>query len=108
MTYKGNQIKSITDAYTSQGQYLVKEYLDKAGNSLNEMSYDANGNMTKNLDSDIVTIRYNGLNLPDNIIQSAYGIYGMPIPVMMSGTYAFPVQNVEWSVTNATNQKVII
>lgn len=42
------------------------------------------------------------------IIQSAYGMYGMPIPVMPNGTYAFPVQKVEWSVTNTTNQKVII
>lgn len=67
MTYNGNQITSITDAYTSQGQYLVKEYQDKAGNSLNEMSYDANGNMIKDLDRNIFTIKYNLLNLPDTI-----------------------------------------
>ena len=67
MTYYGNQIKSITDAYTSQGQYSVKEYQNKAGNTSNEMSYDANGNMIKDLDRDIVTIKYNLLNLPDLI-----------------------------------------
>ncbi|MEA4936764.1 MAG: DUF6443 domain-containing protein [Paludibacter sp.] len=65
MTYNGNQIKSITDAYTSQGQYSVKEYQDKAGNSQDEMSYDTNGNMIKDLDRDIVTIKYNLLNLPE-------------------------------------------
>lgn len=73
-----------------------------------EFLYEADDNMTKDLDRDIVTIRYNVLNLPDTIIQSAYGIYGMPIPVMPNGTYVFPVQKVEWSVTNTTNQKVVI
>ncbi|MEA4937538.1 MAG: RHS repeat-associated core domain-containing protein, partial [Paludibacter sp.] len=67
MTYNGNQVTSVTDAYTTQGQYSVKEYQNKAGNSLNEMSYDANGNMVKDLDRNIFTIKYNLLNLPDTI-----------------------------------------
>ncbi len=71
MTYSGNQVKSITDASGSQGLYNVKEYQNKA-NTTNEMSYDKNGNMTKDLDRDIVTIRYNILNLPDTI-QFKYG-----------------------------------
>jgi len=43
--------------------YSVKEYQNKA-NTSNEMSYDKNGNLIKDLDRDIVTIRYNVLNLP--------------------------------------------
>ena len=66
MTYDGNQVKSITDAYPSQGLYSVKEYQDLA-NAETEFSYDANGNMIKDLDRDIVTIRYNLLNLPDTV-----------------------------------------
>jgi RHS repeat-associated protein len=66
MTYNGNQIKSITDAYTSQGQYSVKEYQNMANLPV-EFAYDKNGNMTKDLDRDIVTIKYNLLNLPDTI-----------------------------------------
>lgn len=30
MTYYGNQKKSITEAYTTQGQYSAKEYQDKS------------------------------------------------------------------------------
>ncbi len=71
MTYTGNQVKSVTDSYGSQGLYDTKEYNDKA-NTSNEMSYDKNGNMVKDLDRDIVTIRYNVLNLPDTI-QFKYG-----------------------------------
>jgi len=71
MTYSGNQVKSITDANGSQGLYNVKEYQNKA-NTTNEMSYDKNGNMVKDLDREIVTIRYNILNLPDTI-QFKYG-----------------------------------
>ena len=36
------------------------------------MAYDANGNMTSDLDKDIVTIKYNVLNLPE-IIQFKNG-----------------------------------
>ena len=66
MTYEGNQVKSITDQKGSQNLYATKEYNNKA-NTTNEMSYDQNGNMIKDLDRDIVTIRYNILNLPDTI-----------------------------------------
>ncbi len=66
MTYDGNQVKSVTDRYGSQNQYAIKEYNDKS-NSTVEFSYDKNGNMIKDLDREIVTIRYNLLNLPDTI-----------------------------------------
>ena len=56
---------------TSYGrdQHSIKEYQDKAQNGNNysviEMTYDANGNLIKDLDRDIYTIKYNILNLPE-------------------------------------------
>jgi RHS repeat-associated protein len=76
LTYNGNQLKNVWDGYGSQNQYNLKEYQDKAPNgsntSVEEMAYDANGNLTKDLDRDIVTIKYNLLNLPE-IIQFKNG-----------------------------------
>lgn len=76
LTYNGNQLKNVWDGYGSQNQYNLKEYQDKTANgsntSVEEMAYDVNGNMTKDLDRDIVTIKYNLLNLPE-IIQFKNG-----------------------------------
>ena len=76
LTYNGNQLKNVYDEYGSRNQYNVKEYQDKAQNGYNtsivEMAYDANGNLIKDLDREIVTIRYNLLNLPE-IIQFKNG-----------------------------------
>jgi len=61
----------VKDNGISQHLYNIKEYQDKADNGDNtsvvEFKYDKNGNMTTDLDRDIVTIRYNILNLPDTI-----------------------------------------
>ena len=54
------------DYYFSQNQSSVKEY-HNFNTSGNDFSYDANGNMTKDLDRKIYTIRYNVLNLPEVI-----------------------------------------
>ncbi|NLB81597.1 MAG: hypothetical protein GX800_08330, partial [Clostridiaceae bacterium] len=64
--YNGNQIKKITDIDGDQGLYNVKEYRDLADKDI-EFYYDANGNLVTDLDRDIVTIRYNILNLPELI-----------------------------------------
>jgi RHS repeat-associated protein len=71
----GNQVKSIDDGGINQNQYLVKEYIKtphitKSGET--DFTYDANGNVIKDLDRDIVTIKYNVLNLPD-LIQFSSG-----------------------------------
>jgi len=66
LIYNGNQIKYIDDSGTNQNSYYIKEYQNKS-NTQDEFSYDANGNMIKDLDRDIVTIKYNLLNLPDTI-----------------------------------------
>ncbi len=66
LTYNGNQLKKVDDRVGSQNLYNVKEYNNKANEDI-EFKYDANGNMTEDLDRDIVTIKYNLLNLPDTI-----------------------------------------
>ena len=71
LTYNGNQLKNVWDDYGSRNQYNVKEYQDKASID-SEMAYDDNGNLKKDLDRDIVTIKYNLLNLPE-IIQFKNG-----------------------------------
>ncbi|NDP22619.1 MAG: hypothetical protein GZ091_16290 [Paludibacter sp.] len=69
---QSNQLDYIVDAGGSQSQYNVKEYQNKSTATTNEFDYDENGNMKYDLDRDIVTIRYNLLNLPD-IIQFKNG-----------------------------------
>ena len=71
MTYNGNQLKKVTDNGFSQNLYSTKEYQDMA-NLATEFYYDANGNLTADLDRNIVTIKYNLLNLPE-IIQFKNG-----------------------------------
>ena len=66
LSYHGNQLKKVTDSWGSGSLYDQKEYQDKA-NETEEFAYDANGNMVKDLDRDIVTVRYNMLNLPDTV-----------------------------------------
>ncbi|MFZ4455216.1 MAG: DUF6443 domain-containing protein [Bacteroidales bacterium] len=64
--YNGNQMMAVTDYAGSQNQYATKEYNNK-NLITNDFAYDNNGNMKQDLDRDIVTIRYNILNLPDLI-----------------------------------------
>ncbi|WP_321439182.1 DUF6443 domain-containing protein [uncultured Bacteroides sp.] len=66
LTYNGNQLKSVSDNGVSPNLYGVKEYQNKSITD-NEFAYDKNGNMIKDLDRDIVTIKYNLLNLPDTV-----------------------------------------
>ena len=66
LTYDGNQLKKVSDWYSYPGMYNTKKYQDLANLPV-EFYYDANGNMTTDLDREIVTIRYNLLNLPDTI-----------------------------------------
>ncbi|MFR8632528.1 MAG: RHS repeat-associated core domain-containing protein, partial [Barnesiella intestinihominis] len=64
--YEGNRVVEITDMMEEQGRYDMKEYRDYNHNGL-DYFYDSNGNMTADLDRDIVAIRYNLLNLPDTV-----------------------------------------
>ena len=47
--------------------YNLKEYKDLNPNKLDKFTYNANGNLTSDFDRNIVTGRYNYLNLPDTI-----------------------------------------
>lgn len=60
----GNQVVSVQDAAGSQNLYALKEYQDLADEET-ECTYDANGNLTRDLDRGITNIRYNRLNLPE-------------------------------------------
>ena len=62
--YNGNQLTKITDMAVNTSVYTIKEYAD-ISTAATEFYYDANGNMTADLDRNIVTIQYNVLNLPD-------------------------------------------
>lgn len=63
-SYTGNQVESITDS-GSDALYTGAQDFKNNANTTDEYDYDANGNMTKDLNKEIVTISYNSLNLPD-------------------------------------------
>jgi RHS repeat-associated protein len=68
--YNGNQIQWIFDDAGSCNLYNLKEYTERNNsmdNPQTEFFYDSVGNMTADLDRDIVTIKYNLLNLPELI-----------------------------------------
>lgn len=65
--YTGNQIKSVSNSSPpSNIGFGVMSYPDLADKEI-EYFYDPNGNLCKNLDKEIVSSRYNCLNLPDTI-----------------------------------------
>ena len=66
MEYDGNRLVQVADTVEDAAIYNRKEYHD-LNTSGNDFAYDANGNMLYDLDRDIVTIRYNLLNLPDTV-----------------------------------------
>lgn len=73
--YEGNQMDYCVDYASSTCQYSIKEYHDyniTKNTGKFDFAYDANGNMIKDLDRKIVTIKYNILNLPD-LVQFSNG-----------------------------------
>ena len=66
LSYSGNQLMQVTDSGEDSGEYGVMEFIDHS-NVANEYAYDANGNMTRDLNKGIANITYNLLNLPGEI-----------------------------------------
>ena len=90
LSYNGNQLKSVNDGFGSQNLYNLKEYNDRVSLTT-EFFYDLNGNMTSDLDRDIVTIKYNLLNLPEiiqfkngNQIRNLYDASGQKLNTLYS------------------------
>lgn len=67
MFYNGNQLESVEDSAVASAYNNGFEFKD--GNSGEvEYFYDLNGNLTKDLNKNIVDIQYNYLNLPSRIV----------------------------------------
>ena len=66
LEYDGNQVIGVSDEGFPPYSYDSKQYYDYADSDI-EFGYDANGNMTYDLDRNICAIKYNLLNLPDTI-----------------------------------------
>ena len=62
LSYKGNQLIKADDS-APDPTLFSRNFRDVKGSSI-EYTYDANGNLTKDLNKGITQIRYNLLNLP--------------------------------------------
>ena len=65
-TLDGNQLNRVDDASTATAYNNGFEFKD-AVKQANEYAYDANGNLTKDLNKNISEIQYNCLNLPRKV-----------------------------------------
>lgn len=69
--YTGNQIKNVSPRNPISGYSYDFDFSSMSYPNLSDAAieyyYDANGNLIKNLDKGIVSIRHNFLNLPDTI-----------------------------------------
>ena len=65
-TLDGNQLNRVDDAVTGSAYNGSFEFKD-AVKQANEYAYDANGNLTKDLNKGISNIQYNSLNLPSKV-----------------------------------------
>ena len=70
ITRDGNQLKKVTDQCPELTFAGAMDFKDYGGSSRAEYLWDANGNMTKDLNKGISNITYNVLNLPERITHS--------------------------------------
>mgnify|MGYP002692551716 CR=1 FL=1 len=68
-TLDGNQLNRVDDAAGAAAYDSGFEFVNAASRS-DEYVYDANGNLTKDLDKNITDIQYNFLNLPSRVVFS--------------------------------------
>jgi RHS repeat-associated protein len=66
-SYDGNQLVKVDDSADAPTYSGAMHFIDDADED-EEYRYDANGNMTADLNNYIVSVSYNSLNLPSNII----------------------------------------
>ena len=66
LTLNGNQLNRVDDAVAASTYNGGFEFKNGA-NAADEYSYDANGNLTKDLNKNITGISYNCLNLPNTV-----------------------------------------
>ena len=66
LVYNGNQLQSVNDNATGHVFGNGMEFKDGASKEI-EYEYDANGNLTKDLNKKIADIQYNCLNLPEKV-----------------------------------------
>jgi RHS repeat-associated protein len=62
--YTGNQLLTVSDLIGSITTQLNNDFRDNGINLRTEYEYDANGNMTKDLNKGISLVKYNHLNQP--------------------------------------------
>ena len=67
MAYDGNRLKSVSDAAKEPTYAGAMDFRDGADGAV-EYTYDANGNMTSDLNKGISSITYNMLNLPQTVL----------------------------------------
>ncbi|MDD4386013.1 MAG: DUF6443 domain-containing protein, partial [Bacteroidales bacterium] len=65
-TYNGNQLQSVHDV--NDPNHQNNGFTDDGSFATTEYQYDANGNMTQDLNKTLLLTRYNHLNLPQQII----------------------------------------
>lgn len=65
-SYNGNQVRKITDTAESPTYKDAMNFVDGADEDV-EYTYDANGNVTSDLDRHVKSIGYNVLNLPMDV-----------------------------------------
>ena len=66
-TYEGNRLMRVDDGVSVTAYAGVSDFQDGA-NQADEYAYDANGNLTKDLNRNICEIQYNILNLPRKVV----------------------------------------
>ena len=69
LEYDGNQLRKVTDLCDELSYAGAMDFKD-GSDAQTEYSWDANGNMTKDLNKGITRIGYNELNLPSSISYS--------------------------------------
>ncbi|KRB56420.1 DUF6443 domain-containing protein [Flavobacterium sp. Root186] len=68
-----NNLNQLTKVIDNATTYKASGFVDSAANTVDDYSYDANGNLTKDNNKNITAIAYNHLNLPTKITFATTG-----------------------------------